>query len=342
MSQWGSRGPYYVDNFGSLSGDWTAHLGTFAAAGTLTAATIAVDGINLVPNPEFTTNIVGWSIYLGAVLNRRDYTAAPAIAPTGGIDDYGIEVASGGSNLSAALGSMVMQTGRTYTATCRAYAPSVNTAVNVAQLRVYDRLGILVASDAVAGEDVWETLTATGLVVNGSHAAACSVRLRCASATAGDLAHFDRVWLQQHRAIATLSTWAYADGTYSFDVAMPAAGVVPVGYAFRYTNPSNCWLVQLRPGTAGNDLFLYEVNAGVMTARISADVDWGTSVTDHVRVGLDGASITLYRKLSGAGAWTNAGTYGAAALNQAVTAHGPLLYSTIAGVTAITRVEYRP
>ena len=333
MSQWG--GVRYSDAFDTLSANWTTQLGTLTAAGTLTASAIESDGNELISNGEFTTNTDGWgSVNTNAT--RVDSASDPGSA-SGGADAYAVKtVATADGSTTLYQNGIGIIPGVTYAGACRAYAPSANTTGS--RLHLAGGWNDVVAGDGGV-RNSWIALAPNTTVASDI---AGNVWLRMNGATAGDVAYFDSVSAQQQLAIATLSTWRYSDGTYAFDVAMPASGVVPIGHVFRYTDASNYWLAQPRPGTAGSDLFLFEVNAGTVTERISADVDWGTSVTDQVRVGLNGSTITLYHKKSGESTWTNAGSYGSATLNQTATAHGPVLYSTSAGVAAITRVEYQP
>lgn len=95
--------------------------------------------------------------------------------------------------------------------------------------------------------------------------------LRCPDVNGG-IAYFDDVSVQQSVSIATAE--AGPNHRLTQVVTMPGAGVVPFGNRSRYLDASNNWYWRITPGTAGTDLELVEVNAGVSTTRASADIDW--------------------------------------------------------------------
>ncbi len=248
-----------------LSSYWTAVLGTLATnAGALRASAIAADGHNRASNPEFTTDTAGWGATAGATLTRRDYTVAPDIDPTGGVDDFGLEVANTGTadaNANQSPGAIV---GATYIAACRAYAPSANTQSLAA------RLGFGGIATVVV-EDAWQALS----VLYTPTFATPNLRAYCLGSTAGDLAHFDAasVYLQS----AMLTYDAHSPNVRIIaSVKMPAAAVTPRAILCRVVDALNGWFIVILPNTAtGNDLVVYERVAGVFTARATAAVRWG-------------------------------------------------------------------
>lgn len=77
-----------------------------------------------------------------------------------------------------------MTAGTFYQFTARAYSPSANTAVNAAGILLN---GAPFTFSATTAEDVWQTIYATARFTSTSG----DFRLRCNSATNGDLAHLD-------------------------------------------------------------------------------------------------------------------------------------------------------
>lgn len=183
---------------GALGSDWTGSTWTVASGAVTNTPTL---GAELASNVEFTTDTTGWTAAVGATLTRRDYTAAPDIDPTGGTDEYGMEVASGGDITSAANQNVGVTTGNFYRLGARAYSPSGNTQANAAAIagaQIYQFSGYY----RTASEDSWQTLVAAGR----STGATLVAGLRCASTTAGDLAHYDAVSVKQITAAEVFAT----------------------------------------------------------------------------------------------------------------------------------------
>ncbi len=311
------------DSFDSLSSNWTWLLGSGSVnAGALRAATIMADGYNWVPNAEFTVNTSGWTPDNGGTLTRRDFTLAPDIDPTGGIDNYGLEVLNVTANGTAARGMTVL-VGATYVGSCRAYAPSANIAVKAAALTMATGAGY--PSVKVTLEDVWQTLTLTNAIVSGTNR---GLYLQCITTTNGDLAYFDAVSYQTAIALAWHAGFRRTDGTFQAGIPMPATNTTPRSLAFRVVDALNYWEVRVLPNTAGTDTYIIEHVAGVQTTRASADVDWTASATDEIQVVLSGDDITVNHKKSGAGSWTLACSYLTMASGLAADKHGVLLYAT--------------
>lgn len=141
-------------------------------------------GSELLSNTEFTSNTTGWNAVNSATLTRRDYTSSPAIAPTGGADDFGMEIKSGGTISAAGSQAPTVVAGTFYQFTARAYSPSANTAVNAAGVLLNGAPFTFVPTTV---EDVWQSIFATARFTGTSG----DFRLRCNSATANDLAHLD-------------------------------------------------------------------------------------------------------------------------------------------------------
>ena len=109
---------------------------------------------------------------------------------------------------------------------------------------------------------------------------------------------------------------------------MPATGDAPRSLLFRVTDTLNYWEVRILPNTAGNDTFIVEHVAGVMTTRASADVDWTAGQTDEIQVTVSGTSIAVAHKKFGAGTWTNACSYATMGTGLSADKHGILIYQT--------------
>jgi len=111
----------YIDDFGGVSPRWQSLSGTLAVnAGALRAATLGDWLGNLITNGEFTTDTAGWDQIAPATLTRRDYATAPDIDPTGGVDNFGLEVLAATGYARQAL---MLTVGVTYTAYVRCYSP---------------------------------------------------------------------------------------------------------------------------------------------------------------------------------------------------------------------------
>lgn len=141
-------------------------------------------GSEVLSNVEFATNTTGWSAANSATLTRRDYSSSPNLAPTGGSDNFGLEISSGGTISAAGSQAPTVTAGTFYQFTARAYSPSANTAVNAAGILLN---GAPFTFSATTAEDVWQTVYATARFTGTSG----DFRLRCNSATSGDLAHLD-------------------------------------------------------------------------------------------------------------------------------------------------------
>ena len=251
-------------------GIWTTRVGSWEINGNQARAkTIALDGVNLVTNGEFTTDTSGWLTQSGAVLTRRDFTTSPDIDPTGGTDEFGLEVEHGTATQGLArYESFSLVPGVNYTMSARAYSPSANTAVNAAMIFLSG--GGAVSATATA-EDVWQTLTCSL-----TPTAAANARCYCNGTTLGDKTYFDAVSVQAKTSLITCDP-ATADVDITVTFTMPASGTAPFGMIARYQDATHYWKWRLRPGTAGTDFELLSVNGTVTTVVATADVDWVAS-----------------------------------------------------------------
>ena len=316
---------FYRDTFGSLSSVWLPVAGTLAVSGGgLRGATMADWLNNLISNPEFTADTAGWVAGgSNCIIARRDFAAFPVgspIAPTGGADDYGIEVASVDNAQVHARYSYSSIAGGSFLARTRAYAPSANTEVRAASLSNQ-------AGASVSADDAWESLQATRLATSGS-SIIYLYRGSPTGAIGGDVAYFDAVTCYRQAAAAVLAPWRSPNFVTTLSHRSPAAGVVPWGWMFRRTDNLNYWELRVLPNTAGNDLQIIQVTAGVETVRAEADIDWTSNGVDEIELSVIGTNITTAHKKSGAAVWTAGPSYGTATQGQTERGMGPLFYGT--------------
>ena len=153
--------------------------------------TVWIDGAapNLITNGEFTTNTTGWSVVDSVTLTRRDFTTSPDIDPTGGTDNYGLEVHQDTSGGGYAVQVLTTGAGDTISYSVRAYAPSSNTQSNVARVIVFDGSWSILSNKAVTSEDAWQTLSDS--FVNST--TTTRFALHPVSGTANDIAYYDAV-----------------------------------------------------------------------------------------------------------------------------------------------------
>lgn len=152
------------------NGTWTFANGLMVNNPTLSA--------ELLTNTELATDTSSWTAINTATLTRRNFASSPNIAPTGGSDNFGLEVASGGNSQAAARQQPAVAVGAWLRVFTRAYSPSANTGLVAATIT---------NSRSTVGEDGWEDL----LDIERNAANPASVILRAASATTGDVAYFD-------------------------------------------------------------------------------------------------------------------------------------------------------
>lgn len=176
----------------------------------LTGATWALDGLGraynmpplgaeLLTNTEFTSNTTGWGVNNAATLTRRDFASSPNIAPTGGADNWGLEVASGGNATGNGSAGSWATTGRWYSISARCYAPSSNTGTNSAMLATGATTG---TNTTVSAENAWLLISYIARATSTS----ATINLRINSGTAGDVAYFDAPSIKMITLPTTLAT----------------------------------------------------------------------------------------------------------------------------------------
>lgn len=320
----------FVDDFPVLSNRWLPFPSGAAmqvASGVLQGQTLAADGDEMVSNPEFSDDTSGWIANSSATLSRVDSTSDPG-ASSGGSDAWVIKVVGDGIQKGFARQTLTIILGAQYAASCRAYSPSANTAVNAARLNWYDGDTSIAYADA---EDVWQTLSISPTASSTS----VSVGLWTDS-TAADTTYFDAASIQIK--LNGIARPFAANGIYRAALPMPAAAITPRSLVFRMSlsggdpDALNCWEVRVLPNTAGTDAYLIERNAGAYTTRASADVDWTADATDEIEARLSGSTITVYARKSGESAWTQILQYTSATFNQTAFHHGVLAYDTAVDV----------
>ncbi len=257
----------------ALSALWTAQLGAFEldGAGHVRGKTLQADGNELISNGEFTTDLTGWVPGGTAAISRVDSTLDPGVA-SGGADSWVIKVVSAGpGNRQASATTSPGVRGASYRMAARAYVPSANTDVNIAQLIIAS--GIQAA--AISVEDAWQSISGVAILPTSTNL----IPAVLAYSVAGDVAYFDSVSLQIMYAIATVNP-AVSACEIRVPVTLPASGVTPFGIVARYQDARNYWYWRITPGKAsGNDAELIEVNAGVATQRAAARVAWAAGQT---------------------------------------------------------------
>jgi hypothetical protein len=144
-------------------------------------------------NTEFTTDTSSWGAFNNATLTRRDFTSSPDIDPTGGADDYGLEVLCTGTDSAGARQTITVTANKLHKMTVRAYAPSANTQSNAARIRLwhgdYTAGSVNYPKNSVDAEDEWQTLT--GYITSKS--TSIIVGLEVIGSNNGDIGYFDIV-----------------------------------------------------------------------------------------------------------------------------------------------------
>lgn len=296
---------------------WT-DAGTWATAAGVVACTPVAGTTNLVANPEFTTNTTDWASVAGATLTRRDYATAPDIDPTGGADNYGMEVANTGTANARGLNDGAFTLGNWYRAEANGYAPSANTTVNAHKME-FVNAAVDSLSKTGTTEDVWQTLTLT----MRAKAILYQLLLYCTGSTAGDLTHWDKasvkllpistlitnqllsttdVLAEQVISAYTLGTQVgivQADRSFAAKAAATAAagqavlslkevtGVGGVGLAVTDGITVNGTVYTIASVTGGSNV---AYNDTTKTQTITLGANLGADVAADAKVGLDWAS----------------------------------------------------
>lgn len=327
----GMGGQSYLDTFAVVGPRWTARAGTLAAG--LQAATAGDWLGNLVSNGEFAAGVAGWDVFATSI--TRVASAADPGAPSGGGDNWCGKVA----NIDTSPAPLVRMTltgvgivSATYKGDGRGYAPSANTRVNAAAISVYDTA---LTTARVTVEDAWQALTLSRVATSANFLVDLRVRDAASNYTTGDIGYFDAITLYRQNTVATIA-WGSPNIQITLDLAIPAApSVVPFSAVVRYTDALNYWEVRTTPNTAGNDLEIIEVVAGVETQRAAADIDWTAGGTDQLRINVYGTTTAVEVKKSGAAGFTAACSYTTMATGAAAVDHGLMFYGT--GVNRCTR-----
>jgi len=153
---------------------------------------------NLITNPEFTINTNGWSVAAGdgAILTRRDFTVSPNIDPTGGLDDFGLELKNGEAligyghqqNIAVGVNSHAI-------VTMRCYCPSSNITNKGTSFALFDSdWNTIVSQTYVTVEDVWQD-------VGGSFTTATAVvhlLLFAGGDIINDVSYFDAITIKKY------------------------------------------------------------------------------------------------------------------------------------------------
>lgn len=164
---------------------------------------------NLASNPEFTTNTTGWSAVRSTVV-RTDFSSSPNIAPTGGLNNFGIAVTTSSTN-GQATQSFATTIGDLYIVSVRAYSPSSNSTVNNARLQVSNASWSFLAGANTVSEDQWETVS-VGFRANS---VTSIIELRDSTSQAGNVSYFDSVKVY-HISLSSNQTY-YVDPTKTFN-----------------------------------------------------------------------------------------------------------------------------
>ena len=288
------------------------------------------EGANLVTNPEFTTDTSDWASAQNAVLTRKDFTAAPDIDPTGGDDDFGLEVAhSAGGAAAIAQSSVILSAGSWFRGQIQKYSPSANVGVNIARHFLFDgSFGYPTGfqSGFTTVEDTWEQATGTGRINNAN------IIIRCIANNneAADVAYFDKYCifpltlntLFLTASLSTANVYAQTDlvvtaGTQAGLVIALDSAASPANFMVAYHDGTNCVLDKNVAGTYTNVVSAaaaYSANAPIVVTK-------------------DGTAVRLYynNALVGSGTVSDAGIVDN-------TIHG--LFSTYSGNTIDDVVMY--
>jgi peptidoglycan/xylan/chitin deacetylase (PgdA/CDA1 family) len=275
----------FTDGFGingALGAEWTGSTWAVSGGKAINTPTLGVERLS---NVEFTTNADGWGAGDGSTITRRDYATAPNIDPTGGADEYGLEVATGGSVGSQGTQNITSVVGQWYRIFTRVYTPSANTFGTSGGLGA----GNIFSNDGfyrVDSEDSWLSLISSGR----STLAANGIILRCVSDQVGDLAHFDAVSAKQVYMPDMFAVVGNCSPNVDVSVKITrpnraAAGIVvcldnpaaPINYIIGYIAPSgNAVLDKYVNGTYTNLIdtgVSYVANAAIRIVKSGTSVD---------------------------------------------------------------------
>lgn len=327
----GKGGLSYVDTFGAVSPRWTLRAGTLAAG--LQAATAGNWLSTMVVNGGFETLGAGGADIWG--------TWDESTAGGGTLADEGVIVRTGSH--AAKLTNAV---GDSYVRQLNAVTPAWSYIFNMytrgdgtvaGRYRVRDAtMSVdLIGAISTGVSGVVYTLVSPVFTIPNTSS---NIYVYAYSSAAVGSCYFDDISVCRANTVATLAGWGSPNITATLDLPQPAApSVVPFSFITRYVDALNYWEVRVTPNTAGNDLEIIEVVAGVATQRAAADIDWTAGQTDQMRVTVRGASIAVEHKKFGASSWTAGASYATMATGLTATAHGLMFFGT--GVNRCTRWE---
>lgn len=334
-------GARFIDAFDALSPRWQSLAGTLAVnGGALRAATLGDWGLNKVTNGTL-------EAYTGTQDDgTSDTFTGWSNAGTGaGATIEATATANGGANavkLGPAIGprlrkNITVLPGATLQNRFWTRASGGTGSLN---LGWYNNTGnatiIAVTATGVTGT-TYAQYTQSGVVPIGC----ISLALDYYSQRDGsnEWVYLDDVVLYRQNAPAILRGWRSPAFTATMAHISPAALTTPFGFICRYTTPLDYWEVRVLPNTAGNDLQIIQVTAGVETVRAEADIDWTAGDTDELSVTAQGSTISTAHKKSGAGVWTAGPSYASATQGATSPQIGVMLYE--AGVNRLARFEVK-
>jgi hypothetical protein len=278
----------FDETFGTDLSAWTARLGTGqVASGQLRGATLGTDAQERVTNAEFATDTSGWSTFGNGTLTRKDFSSSPNIAPTGGTDNFGAELANGATGTAYFLrGGTTNQFPRaTYKGTARCYSPSANTQVRQGTLEV---TGDASSTARVVAEDAWETITVSRLSASNRN---LTISGQSSAAQSGDVSYWDAFSLQAQMAILTRDHGANPDITINLTTPTNDAAR---GYVLRYSSATSYLLVLMISGLgSGNDLYLFQVNGAAVSILAQTRVAFTNSTAYVLRIQAYGHSYKV-------------------------------------------------
>ncbi len=251
------------------------HNGTWSIGGAALINSPTL-GSELLTNTEFTSNTTGWTALSGATLTQRDFTTSPDIDPTGGSDNFGLEISNGGTANATARQQPTIVIDTWYQLSVMAHSPSTATTVNTAQL---NGVSPVVAFRQTNTEDVWEQLAGTGKASSTTG----DIRLRCTAAVSGDKAYFDApsfkaLTLNQLFAVRTGSSLPASVSATGTITTRAFAGVV---YGLNSISTPTNGIVAVHDG--GSSLIMYKIVAGVWTTLISTTASYVAGILPEIR-----------------------------------------------------------
>ncbi len=315
----GTRSQVFVDAFGALSDRWLPQAGTLAVAGgALRAATLGDWLSTLVLNGAMESGAPpsDWTYYTAI--------AGTAAERTGGDGTQSLSLVNVGASNARAVQNAPTIVGTTVR--LEGWAKKISSRATI----------------TLGGNTILDT-DDTGVWVSNSGTRVCtstSTQVMCRNYNAFDAleSHYDDIAVYRQNAPALLAGWRSPNHVATLSHISPAAGVVPFGYLCRYTDSLNYWEVRVLPNTAGNDLQIIQVTAGVGTTRAEADIDWTSNDTDELEVTCSGSTISTAHRKSGAGTWTAGPSYASATQGQTSPQLGVMLYETGVGRVSAFKV----